>query len=55
MFKETTIKDMRATFNQMSEDKCIVIVVDELDRCFPEYLIKVLERLYHLFSDIENI
>ena len=29
----------------------IVIVVDELDRCLPEYAIKVLERLHHLTYD----
>lgn len=30
------------------EFKGIVFVVDELDRCLPEYAIKVLERLHHI-------
>ena len=34
--------------------KTVVIVVDELDRCMPEYAIKVLERLHHLFEGIPN-
>ncbi len=32
-----------------------IILVDELDRCLPEYAIKVLERLYLLFKDVLNI
>lgn len=38
----------------LSRDQTLVIVVDELDRCLPNYAIKVLERLHHLFSDVEN-
>ena len=29
--------------------------MDELDRCLPEYAVRVLERLHHLFEGIENI
>ena len=29
--------------------------MDELDRCLPEYTIKVLERLHHLFNEIPNV
>ena len=32
-----------------------VIIVDELDRCIPEYAIKVLERLHHLTEEKSNI
>lgn len=32
-----------------------IILVDELDRCLPEYSIKTLERLYLLFRDIPNM
>jgi len=35
-------------------DKKTVLLVDELDRCLPEYQIKVLESLYHLL-DIPNL
>ena len=39
----------------MAEDKPIIVVVDELDRCVPEYAVKVLERLHHLFENQPNI
>lgn len=39
---------------KLSQDQTLVIVVDELDRCLPNYAIKVLERLHHLFSNLQN-
>lgn len=39
---------------KLSEDRTIVFVVDELDRCLPEYAVKVLERLHHLTEDSRN-
>ena len=36
------------------ECKGVIIVVDELDRCIPEYAIRVLERLHHICYDTEN-
>ncbi len=41
---------MAASLNRLSTKCNIVIIVDELDRCLPEYAIKVLERLHHLTS-----
>lgn len=38
----------------VSEDRPILFVVDELDRCNPHYAIKCLERIKHLFS-VDNI
>ncbi len=29
-------------------------MVDELDRCLPQYAIKVLERLHHIFNGLDN-
>ena len=40
---------------EIAKEHTVVVVVDELDRCLPEYAIKVLERLHHLFDDIENL
>ena len=40
---------------ELSKEKSIIFLVDELDRCLPSYAIKVLERLHHLFDGIENI
>ncbi len=42
------------SIRELAETKTVVIVVDELDRCLPSYAIKVLERLHHLFSNLEN-
>lgn len=40
---------------EIANDYTIVIIVDELDRCIPEYAIKVLERLHHLTGEQRNI
>ena len=39
---------------KLAKDRTLVVVVDELDRCLPDYSIKVLERLHHMFGVIEN-
>lgn len=40
---------------ELTESYPVLFVVDELDRCLPEYAIKVLERLHHMFHDIPNV
>lgn len=40
---------------ELAREYTIVFLVDELDRCLPEYAIKVLERLHHLTENEENI
>ena len=40
---------------ELAEQKTIIFVVDELDRCLPNYAIKVLERLHHLTEETNNI
>lgn len=49
------LTDARKELLKLSEEHTVVIVVDELDRCQPDYAIKTLERLHHLFCDLENI
>jgi len=39
---------------ELSEDKQLIIFVDELDRCRPDYAVQMLERIKHFF-EIENI
>ena len=51
----TVLEKTRSDLSELSKDKPIIIVVDELDRCLPEYAIAVLERLHHLFDQQENI
>lgn len=55
-FQFKQIKDeLRAAIKEIAEKKTILIVVDELDRCLPEYAIKVLERLHHVTTGIGNV
>lgn len=49
------LKKIQDTIGSLSEHQTVIIVVDELDRCMPEYAIKVLERLHHLFDGIYNV
>ena len=49
------IKNVQEEIQKLAEERTIVVIVDELDRCLPSYAIKVLERLHHLFDGIENI
>lgn len=39
----------------LAQECTIIFLVDELDRCLPEYAIKVLERLHHLTEGSKNI
>ena len=53
-FKET-LDLTRKKITELAQDKSIIFIVDELDRCLPTYAIKVLERLHHLFDGIDNV
>lgn len=48
------LANLKKTICSLSKDQTVLVVVDELDRCLPEYAIKVLERLHHVFDDIPN-
>lgn len=49
-----TIDEAREELSKLAEDQTLVIVVDELDRCLPNYAVKTLERLHHLFFGLKN-
>jgi len=49
------LQKLRETITSLAKDQTVIFVVDELDRCLPEYTIKVLERLHHVFDDIPNV
>ncbi len=53
-FKKT-IDSTRKTIQEIASEKTVVLIVDELDRCMPNYSIKVLERLHHIFDGIDNV
>ncbi len=49
------IEKLSELLQDLARDYTVVILVDELDRCLPEYTIKVLERIHHLTQDNTNI
>lgn len=48
------INNLLIVLNNLSEYKPIVFLVDEIDRCLPEYAIKTLERLHHIFGKVNG-
>lgn len=48
------MEQAREELSRIAENQTLVIVVDELDRCLPNYAIKTLERLHHLFARLNN-
>lgn len=48
----TVIQEVKDYIN--SNEEKIIILVDEIDRCLPQYGVKTLERLYLLFKDAPN-
>lgn len=48
------LEEVKQQLQKLADDYTIVVIVDELDRCLPDYSVKVLERLHHLFSGIER-
>ncbi len=52
---KNVLNRFRETIKSLSKDQTIIFVVDELDRCLPGYMIKVLERLHHIFYEIPNV
>ena len=50
-----SIEKLNELLKDISEKYTILFLVDELDRCMPEYAIKVLERLHHLTEGKSNI
>lgn len=50
-----TIEQVREKLQEIAKDRTLVLVVDELDRCIPQYAIKVLERLHHIFYGLDNV
>ena len=52
---QNVIKEVQGQIQKIAEDQTVVIMVDELDRCLPLYAIKVLERIHHVFNELENV
>ncbi len=45
---------LQKVVNKITQNKPIVVLVDELDRCNPHFAVKVLERIKHFF-DIDRV
>lgn len=49
------ITELSDIIQSLAEKHTIIFMIDELDRCLPEYAIKVLERLHHLTENQSNV
>ncbi|MGM9600360.1 MAG: P-loop NTPase fold protein [Faecousia sp.] len=49
--EEERIKAARELVNIVREDKELVILIDELDRCRPDFALKMLESIKYLFEE----
>ena len=43
-----------ASLNELSTIKPIVFFVDEIDRCFPTYTLKIIERIHHISENVNR-
>lgn len=43
-------QDMAASLSEMNENRPLMVMIDELDRCRPSYAVELLEVAKHLFS-----
>ena len=48
---ENALKQIKDVITKLSKELHILLIIDELDRCLPEYAIKVLERLHHICNE----
>jgi len=46
---------LRDEISEIAKHQTVVFLVDELDRCLPEYAIRTLERLHHLTEGVSNV
>ncbi len=52
--KRAAMQSFRNALEQLASDQKLVIVVDELDRCRPDYALNLLEVIKHFF-DVKNV
>ena len=51
----TVLESVRENLAEVAKKHNIIFIVDELDRCLPEYSIKILETVHHFFTEIDNV
>lgn len=47
--KQQSLQDFKDALTELAKDRKLVIVIDELDRCRPDFALSMLEILKHLF------
>ena len=52
---ENALKQIKEVITKVTKELHIIFIIDELDRCLPEYAIKVLERLHHICNEMPVI
>lgn len=52
--KSKNLELLHKTISQVTENKRIVLFIDELDRCRPDYALHMLETIKHIF-DMQNL
>ena len=51
---EKNLKTLKAYLTELAAEKPIILFIDELDRCRPDYAVDMLEVIKHVF-DVENV
>ena len=51
---EKNLETLKACLEELAADKPIILFIDELDRCRPDYAVDMLEVIKHVF-DVENV
>ena len=46
----TAMEEFRAALTELAKDEKLILVVDELDRCRPDYALQLLEVIKHFFN-----
>lgn len=52
---QNALRVTKANIMKLAESFSLIIMIDELDRCLPEYAIKILERIHHICQDMPII
>lgn len=51
---EQSIQSLRTVLQELTKEKKIIVFVDELDRCRPDFAVAMLENIKHIF-DVEGV
>lgn len=50
MNSESNLKALNAKLRELSEKRKIILIIDELDRCRPNFAVELLEKVKHIFE-----